>query len=93
MPKRTGRPPGVRPDGPKVRSLRVDRGLTAAELGAKVGYSADAVWAAERGNAIGDVFASRLAKALSIPDERVTVDDITVSDDAESEPEPKALAS
>ena len=87
MPKRTGRPPGVRPDGPKVRSLRVDRGLTAAELGARVGYSEDAIWLAERGGNIGGVFASRLAKALSTPDERVTVDDITVS-----EPEPKAPA-
>lgn len=89
MPRRPGRPAGPRPDGPEIRRLRVRvHGLTAAELGAKVGYSKDAVWAAERGNSISDVLASRLAKALG-----VTVEDITdMTDEDASEPEPKVPA-
>lgn len=77
MARRPGRRPGIRPDGDEIRRLRVDRGFTATELGAKIGYSPYAVWAAERGDGISDVLASRIAKALSTPDETVTVAGIT----------------
>jgi transcriptional regulator with XRE-family HTH domain len=84
MPRRLGRPPGYKPNGPEIRRLRVEvHGLTAAELAAKVRYSEDSVWAAERGQNIGDVLTNRLAKALG-----VQVKDITDPDDEdESEPE------
>lgn len=82
MARRTGRPPGLRPDGPEIKRLRVRvHGLSAAELGAKVGYSEDAVWLAERSQGISELFASRLAKVLG-----VEVEDIA------SEPEPKVPA-
>ena len=86
MPKRTGRPPGLTPDGPKIRRLRVEHGLTAVQLGALTGFQAQSIRYAERGGNIGDVFASRIARALG-----VRMSDIT--DWTESEPEPKALAS
>ncbi len=90
----TGRPRGLAPDGPKIRRLRVDRGLTVTELAVQVGYHPKSLSRIEcQDRRISDVLASRLARALSIPGERVTVDDITVSGGTESEPEPKALAS
>jgi transcriptional regulator with XRE-family HTH domain len=66
MPKRTGRPPGFATDGPKIRSLRVDLGLTATEVGAKVGCDAQTVRRAERGGPIDPVFASRIARVLGL---------------------------
>ena len=88
-----GRPPGLAPDGPKIRRLRVDRGLTITELAIQIRYHPKNLSKVERQNQrISDVIASRLAKALSIPDERVTVDDITVSDDDESGAETKIPA-
>jgi transcriptional regulator with XRE-family HTH domain len=81
MTKRTGRPPGLATAGPEIRRLRVGLGLTAEEIGARIGFHAESVRRAERGGPIGDVFASRLAKALG-----VEVGDIATE-------EPRALAS
>jgi transcriptional regulator with XRE-family HTH domain len=66
MPKRTGRPPGFKTDGPKIRSLRVDLGLSATQVGARVGCDAQTVRRAERGGPIDHVFASRIAKVLGL---------------------------
>jgi transcriptional regulator with XRE-family HTH domain len=88
MAQRTGRPRGLTLDGPKVRSLRVDLGLTTAQVAEKVGLHPQSVRHAEKGRPISDVFASRLAKALG-----VSMSDITDWDgDTESEPEPKVPA-
>jgi len=53
-------------DGPKVRSLRVDLGLTTAQLAEQVGLHAQSIRHAEKGRPISDVFASRLARALGV---------------------------
>jgi transcriptional regulator with XRE-family HTH domain len=66
MPKRTGRPPGFKTDGPKIRSLRVDLGLSATQVGAKVGCDAQTVRRAERGGPIDPVTASRIARVLGL---------------------------
>jgi transcriptional regulator with XRE-family HTH domain len=88
-----GRPRGLTPDGPEIRRLRVDRGLTVTELAVQIGYHPKSLSRIEcQGRRLSDVYASRLAKALSIPDERVTVDDITVNDDNESDAETKVPA-
>jgi transcriptional regulator with XRE-family HTH domain len=89
MAQRKGRPPGVTPDGPKIKSLRVGLGLTTAQVAEKVGLHAQSVRHAEKGRPISDVFASRLARALG-----VGMRDISdyAGDDAESEPEPKVPA-
>lgn len=86
MPKRTGRPPGLTPHGSEIRRLRVDRGLTAAQLGTQIGFHPESVRRAERGAPIGDVFASRLAKALG-----VKVEDL-IAGDTESDAETKVPA-
>jgi transcriptional regulator with XRE-family HTH domain len=91
MTPRLGRPPGLTPDGPKIRSLRVDQGVTLTELGLRIGYHPKNLSKVERqGKPLSDVIASRLAKALG-----VEVADIASppGDDTGSEPEPKALAS
>jgi len=90
MPQRTGRPPGVTPDGPKIKLLRVGLGLTTAQVAEKVGLHPQSVRHAEKGRPISDVFASRLARVLG-----VSMRDISdwTGDDIRSEPEPKALAS
>lgn len=91
MPRRPGRRPGYKPNGPEIYRLRCRvHGLTAAELAAKVRFSVDSVWAAERGQNIGDVLASRLARALG-----VEVEDIASradADDDESDTETKVPA-
>jgi transcriptional regulator with XRE-family HTH domain len=80
------------PDGPEIHRLRVDRGLTTAQVAARVGLHPRTINAFEgQYRRISDVTASRLAKALSTPDDTVTVEDITDGD--VSEPEPEALAS
>lgn len=95
MPQRPGRPRGLTPDGPKIRQLRIDRGITVTDLAKRIGRHRDTIWGVEGPKkwAMSEVLASQLATALSTPDERITVDDITVNDDTGSEPEPKALAS
>lgn len=88
------RPPGLRPDGPKIRQLRVDRGITVTDLARRIGRHKDTIWGieGEKKRPMSDVLASQLARALSTPDERVTIDDITAKDDSESEPETEAPA-
>jgi transcriptional regulator with XRE-family HTH domain len=82
MAKRLGRPPGLTPDGPKIKRLRVGLGWTVPQLAAQIGRHPESVRRAEGGRPIGDVFASRLARALG-----VTMRDITDYDEDESEPE------
>jgi transcriptional regulator with XRE-family HTH domain len=90
MAKRLGRPPGLTPDGPKIKRLRVGHGWTTPQLAAQIGRHPESVRRAEGGRPISDVFASRLARALG-----VSMSDITDWDDGdgiESEPEPKVPA-
>jgi transcriptional regulator with XRE-family HTH domain len=75
MAQRTGRPRGLTPDGEKIRRLRVDRGLTTAELAAQVGRHPQSIRHSERGGSISDVFASRLARALGISVKDLLADD------------------
>ena len=89
--------PGLRPDGPKIRQLREDRGLTPTDAARRMGpgRNPQSILMTEKySRPISRVFAAQLARALSIPDEPVTVADLLAKDDdAESEPEPEALAS
>jgi transcriptional regulator with XRE-family HTH domain len=88
MPKRIGRPPGLTPDGPEIKRIRVGLGLTAAQLASRVGLHPKSLMATESANRpISDVTASRLATALGVKVEDITGDDIG------SGAEPKALAS
>lgn len=67
MTQRLGRPVGLTPDGPKIRRLRVDMGLTAAQLALRVGSHPKTVMAIEAGaRRFSDVAASRIAKALGV---------------------------
>lgn len=67
MAKRTGRPPGLIPDGPKIKDLRVNAlRISTRELGLRIGFSSGAIRYAERGRPISDIFASRLAHALGV---------------------------
>ena len=56
MAQRTGRPPGVTPDGPKIKRLRVGLGLTTAQVAEKTGLHPQSVRHAEKGRRISDVF-------------------------------------
>lgn len=89
------RPPGLQPDGPKIRQLRIDRGITVTDLAKQIGRHRDTISGVEgeKKRPMSDVLASQLARALSTPDERITIGDITAKDDSESEPETEALAS
>jgi DNA-binding XRE family transcriptional regulator len=89
------RQPGLPPDGPKIRQLRIDRGITVTDLARQIGRHRDTIWAVEgkKRYPMSEVLASQLARALSTPDERITVEDITDrARDDESEPEPKVPA-
>ena len=66
MPNPTGRPPGLRTDGQKIRRLRVERCLTKAELAAQLGLNEESIRRAERGGPLGEITASRLARALGV---------------------------
>ena len=67
MPRTGGRPPGYKPNGPKIRHLRkMVHGLSAAELGARAGLTEDVVWKAERSLPVMDITAVRLARALGV---------------------------
>ncbi len=84
MSRRTGRPRGLTPDGPKIRSLREERGLTARQLAEQVRLHPDSLKATEGGRPTSRVIACRIATALG-----VNVDEIA----SPPEPEPEALAS
>jgi transcriptional regulator with XRE-family HTH domain len=89
MPKRTGRPPGLKTYGPKIKALRVEHGLTKVQLAARLGLNEESIRRAERGGPLGDVTTSRLAKALG-----VTMRDISDWDGEDvSEPETPARIS
>jgi transcriptional regulator with XRE-family HTH domain len=83
MPKRTGRPPGLKTDGQKIRRLRVEHGLTVAQLADRLGVNQESVRRAERDGPLGEVTTSRIARVLG-----VKMRDISDWDDGdESEPE------
>ena len=89
--------PGLRPDGPKIRQLREDRGITPTEAAKRMGSDRNpqSILMTEKySRPISRVFAAQLARALSTPGEPVTVADLLAQDDdTESGAEPKALAS
>jgi DNA-binding XRE family transcriptional regulator len=66
MSRPPGRPRGLTPDGPKIHSLRIDRGLTIRQLAAQICVHKDSISQWEKGRPISDVYASRLAKALGV---------------------------
>lgn len=91
MPRKPGRPPGYKPDGPEIRRLRkMVHGLSAAQLGAMAGITEDVVWKAERSLPVMDINAVRIAKALGVELEKIAS---PPDDDTGSDAEPKALAS
>jgi transcriptional regulator with XRE-family HTH domain len=71
MARPPGRPRGLTPDGTKIHSLRLGRGLTHRQLAEKICSHPDSIGQWEKGRPISDVYASRLARALG-----VTVGDI-----------------
>jgi DNA-binding XRE family transcriptional regulator len=80
MSQRKGRPRGLTPDGPKIRRLRLERGLTAAQLAPRVPLHPKTLMAIEAANkSLSEVAASRLAKLLG-----VRMSDITDYDDSDS---------
>ena len=91
MAQRTGRPRGLTADGPKIRRLRRELGLTAAQLGPQIGAHPKSLLQIEaNGRPISVYSASRLAKALG-----VHMSDITNwprEDDSESDAETKIPA-
>jgi DNA-binding XRE family transcriptional regulator len=73
-----GRPPGLTPDGAKIRRLRVGLGLSAAQLAPHVPLHPKTLMAIEStSRPISDVTASRIARALTAAGEPVTMADIT----------------
>lgn len=90
MAQRKGRPRGVTPDGPKLRRLRVELGLTAVQVAEKVGVDAQSIRRSERGFRVDPVIASRLAKVLGVS--MSDISDWPPSDDAESGAETKIPA-
>lgn len=90
MAKRLGRPPGLVPNGPEIRRLRVDAGLTAAQVARQLGWHPGSYVAAEgERRRISDVSASRLARMLGV---KVTDIIRRPGGDIGSEPEPKVPA-
>lgn len=72
MAKRTGRPAGHTPAGPKIRQIRVGLGLTVMQVATQTGYDPESIRRAERGSGrISEVFASRLATALGVQPEDI----------------------
>jgi transcriptional regulator with XRE-family HTH domain len=90
MPPRIGRPPGLTPDGPKIRGLRVGLGLTTAEVAARVRYDPQTIRRAERGGSVSDVLVSRLARTLGVSMRDIS--DWDGDDDIESGAETKVPA-
>jgi DNA-binding XRE family transcriptional regulator len=100
--RKAGPRPGYKPDGPRLRQLRVSRGLRTRDLARRIGRDLSTISKAEAGTIqISDVLAYQIANALSeagrnagLAKPEVKVRDILADgDDIESEPEPKALAS
>ena len=90
MAQRTGRPPGLTPDGPKIRRLRVQLGLTVRQVADRICFTPQTVRHSEKGRNVSDVFVSRLSKVLG-----VSMSDISNwprSDDIESDAETKIPA-
>lgn len=78
--------PGLQPDGRKIREIRVARGITVTDLARRIGRHRESLYWIERRppgrpRPISDVLASQLARALSTPDEPVTVADILADGD------------
>ena len=86
MAQRKGRPPGYTPDGPKIRRLRVEQGLTTAQVAERIHFNPQSVRRSERSTPVSDVFISRLAKVLG-----VSMSDIS-DYDSESDTETKIPA-
>jgi transcriptional regulator with XRE-family HTH domain len=66
MPRRTGRPPGLKTDGPKIRRLRTEAGLTMRQLADQISVNQESVRRAEKGGPVGGVTTARLARALGV---------------------------
>ena len=96
MTDKGGRRPGLRPDGPKIRKMREDRGISPSETARRMGpgRNPQSILMTEKySRGISRVFAAQLARALSTPDEPVTIDDLLVKDDdTESDAETKIPA-
>lgn len=74
------RPAGLKPDGQKIRRLRVDAGITAGTLARRIGRHPESIYKVEAGRRMfSDVMASQLARALG-----VTVSDIIQADPEET---------
>jgi transcriptional regulator with XRE-family HTH domain len=83
MTRRKGRPRGLTPDGPKIRSLREERGLTVRQLAEQIHLHPDSLKQNEQGRPMSKVIANRIATALG-----VEVGEIA----SPPEPEPKVTA-
>ena len=66
MAHRTGRPPGLTPDGPKIRRLRVGLGLTVRQVADRICFTPQTVRHSEHGRPVSDVYISRLSKVLGV---------------------------
>ena len=85
MTQRTGRPRGVTPDGPKIKRLRVELGLTATEVAFRIRCDPQTVRRAERSQPTGAVFTGRIAQVLGV---RLSdISDWAGDDEDVSEPE------
>ena len=70
--RRTGRPPGIRADGPEIRRRRLALFLTPTQLGARAGVGERTVCRAETGMPVSDLTVNRLAAALGVSIEDIT---------------------
>jgi transcriptional regulator with XRE-family HTH domain len=86
MDRRTGNPRGLTPDGQKIRELREDRGITAAELAKATGRSTDFIYKIEqRSWRISKVTATRIANTLSVSRDKILAgNDAGTGSDAET---------
>lgn len=82
MARKRGRQPGLRPDGPKIRQIRISRGLSTTEVARRMGRDLSGILRVERvSSPVSEVYAAQLARALSLPGEPVTVADLLAKDD------------
>lgn len=73
MAQRKGRPPGLRPDGQKIRELRAELGLTADQLAERVGMHPESLKQNEKGRPIAAVKAGRIARVLGVEIKDITI--------------------